>query len=406
MPGIRWSARSSASGWPRSLSCCDQLQRRGARVRPQHPVVLAVAAAQVALRPRAARRDRRRPPAARAARTRRCDPPRPPFEASGPRWGPRQGVEAQRPHLGPRAKGQRPRTGEHSDHVRQRSLKGWGSCRGRGRRLLRPRRRPVARPHRRHRVPRALARGAAGGPARVRALGGYLWEPKVPGMIDLVGPVPALDRDGPHVERLRQIAGDTVVCVGYTEAALGGGVYSSAVCVSGDGVLGHHRKVHIPPAERGVFLSGERLRGLRHAGRPAGDADLLRQGLPRGRARAVAGRRRDHRLDGRLARVPGRATHARLGRDVQTRHFNLLDQARAVENQVVWVSANQVGTLRAAALPGPGQGGRAPTATCSRPPRSRHGPGRGRRGPRRRRERRAHSHFPPGRPPPARLRRL
>jgi predicted amidohydrolase len=30
-------------------------------------------------------------------------------------------------------------------------------------------------------------------------------------------------------------------------------------------------------------------------------------------------------------------------RDVQVRHFNLLDQTRALENQVVWVSSNQVG---------------------------------------------------------------
>ena len=29
--------------------------------------------------------------------------------------------------------------------------------------------------------------------------------------------------------------------------------------------------------------------------------------------------------------------------DRQTRHFDVVDQARAVENQVVWVSANQTG---------------------------------------------------------------
>jgi predicted amidohydrolase len=39
----------------------------------------------------------------------------------------------------------------------------------------------------------------------------------------------------------------------------------------------------------------------------------------------------------------------RIARDVQTAHFDLLDRARAVENQVVWVSANQsrrLGRLR------------------------------------------------------------
>jgi len=43
----------------------------------------------------------------------------------------------------------------------------------------------------------------------------------------------------------------------------------------------------------------------------------------------------------------------RMRRDVQLRHFNLLDQTRALENQVVWVSSNQVG--RFGRLRSPGQ---------------------------------------------------
>ena len=35
------------------------------------------------------------------------------------------------------------------------------------------------------------------------------------------------------------------VCVGYAEEARGGR-YNAAICVTGDGVLGHHRKVHQP----------------------------------------------------------------------------------------------------------------------------------------------------------------
>jgi nitrilase len=183
------------------------------------------------------------------------------------------------------------------------------------------------------------------------ALGGYLWEPKVPGVIDLVGPVPALPRDGAHVERLRRIAGETVICVGYTEAALGGGVYSSAVCLSGDGVLGHHRKVHIPPAERGVFLSGE--------GFTAFDTPVGRVGMLLCYDKVFPEAARKLSLDGAeivasmaawpISREMG---HRRLGRDVQTRHFNVLDQARAVENQVLWVSANQVGRLGRLRFPG------------------------------------------------------
>ena len=86
----------------------------------------------------------------------------------------------------------------------------------------------------------------------------------------------------------------------------------------------------------------------------------------------------------------GRATPAGSGRDVQTRHFNVLDQARAVENQVVWVSANQVGQARPAALPGPGQGGQPGRQRARHHPLAQ-GPRDRRRGPRRRRERRAHS---------------
>src|SRR3954466_11253660 len=62
--------------------------------------------------------------------------------------------------------------------------------------------------------------------------------------------------DGPEVARLAAIAGDTVVCAGFTEAGPDGTTYSSAVCVTGAGVLGHHRKVHLPPSERGTFAAG------------------------------------------------------------------------------------------------------------------------------------------------------
>jgi predicted amidohydrolase len=48
-----------------------------------------------------------------------------------------------------------------------------------------------------------------------------------------------------------------------------------------------------------------------------------------------------------------RRAPARLMRnDRQVRHFNALDVARAVESQVVWVSANQYGSLGALRFPG------------------------------------------------------
>ncbi|MDQ3720825.1 MAG: carbon-nitrogen hydrolase family protein [Actinomycetota bacterium] len=200
-------------------------------------------------------------------------------------------------------------------------------------------------------VGRARSRGARLVVLPESAVGGYLYEPKVPGIIDLVAPVPALERDGPHLEKLRRIAGETVVCVGYTEEALGGGVYSSAICLSGDGVLGHHRKVHIPPAERGVFLSGGDFEAF--------DTPVGRLGMLLCYDKVFPEAARKLSLDGAeiiasMAAWPAcrEANTRRLGRDVQTQHFNILDQARAVENQVVWVSANQVGKLGRLRFPG------------------------------------------------------
>src|SRR5688572_32603510 len=85
------------------------------------------------------------------------------------------------------------------------------------------------------------------------ALGGYIKEgaaaPDLP---------PALDPDGPEIAALVRLADDTVVCAGYTERD-GGERYSSAVCVDGSGVLGHHRKVHLPPGERFAYTPGDRF---------------------------------------------------------------------------------------------------------------------------------------------------
>ena len=86
------------------------------------------------------------------------------------------------------------------------------------------------------------------------ALGGYLREP---GPEASAPDIPAgLDPDGPEIARLIELAGDVVVCAGYTEAG-DGVLYASAVCVNGDGVLGHQRKVHLPPAERFAYTAGD-----------------------------------------------------------------------------------------------------------------------------------------------------
>ena len=182
------------------------------------------------------------------------------------------------------------------------------------------------------------------------ALGGYLYEPHVEGAPAPCAPPPALRRDGEEIARVARIAGDLVVCIGYTEDA-DGGPYSSAVCVSGDGILGHHRKVHLPAGERGAFGAG--------SGFAAFDTPIGRIGMLVCYDKTFPEAARRLALDGAgliaslsawpVCRVdPARWTR----RDLQVRHFNLLDQARALENQVVLVSANQVGRFGRLRFPG------------------------------------------------------
>ena len=149
--------------------------------------------------------------------------------------------------------------------------------------------------------------------------------------------------DGPEIARLAEIAGDTVVCAGFTEAAPGGGGgYSSAVCVTGDGVLGHHRKVHVPPSERGTFTAGDSFAAF--------DTPIGRVGMLICYDKVFPEAARTLALDGAeiVASMSAWpvcrfAPAKRIGDDRQTRQFNLLDQARAMENQVVWVSSNVAG---------------------------------------------------------------
>lgn len=196
----------------------------------------------------------------------------------------------------------------------------------------------------------AHERGAALVVLPESALGGYLYEPHVPGAPAPCAPPPALRRDGTEVARVARMAGDMVVCIGYTEDAPGG-PYSSAVCVNGDGILGHHRKVHVPAGEHAVFRAG--------SGFAAFDTPIGRIGMLVCYDKTFPEAARQLALDGAgliasLSAWPVcRVDPAMLmRRDLQVRHFNLLDQTRALENQVVWVSSNQIGRFGRLRFPG------------------------------------------------------
>jgi len=174
-------------------------------------------------------------------------------------------------------------------------------------------------------------------------LGGYL--------SSLAGPVedrpPMLHPEGPEIRRLAALAGHLVVCAGYCEVGderSSGRPYNSAVCVTGDGVLGRHRKVHQPLGESGSYAAGD---GFRAFETPVGRIGMLicyDKAFPEA-ARELA-------LDGAqigvcLSAWPRSRSNPgdTLAADRWTRRFDLFDRARACENQIVWVSANQSGTF-------------------------------------------------------------
>jgi predicted amidohydrolase len=172
-------------------------------------------------------------------------------------------------------------------------------------------------------------------------LGGYLLSLDGDAARD-AGP-PALALDGPEIQRLISLAGELTVVAGYCEAA-GGDRYNSVVCVTGDGVLGNHRKVHQPLREDASYASGD---GFHAFDTPAGRIGMMicyDKAFPES-ARALA-------LDGAQIGVcvsawPGSRTNAAadLAEDRWKRRFDLFDRARALENQMVWLSANQAGTF-------------------------------------------------------------
>ncbi|MGH3871931.1 MAG: carbon-nitrogen hydrolase family protein [Pseudonocardiaceae bacterium] len=173
------------------------------------------------------------------------------------------------------------------------------------------------------------------------ALGGYL--------VNLAGragaPPPALAPDGPEIRRLTRLAGEMVVAVGYCEDG-GDRLFNSAVCVTGDGILGHHRKVHQPLREDASYGAGDRFTAF--------DTPVGRLGMMICYDKAFPESARALALDGAevvlcLSAWPASRTDPApdLAQDRWKRRFDLFDRARALENQIVWLSANQSGQFGA-----------------------------------------------------------
>lgn len=173
------------------------------------------------------------------------------------------------------------------------------------------------------------------------ALGGYV--ESLNGDVD--DPPPPFAADGPELQRVADLAGDMVVCVGFCEDGGEGRRHNVAACVSGGELLGLHRKVHMP-LDEGRFTT-------------PGEGPLVAYDTPIGRIgmlicydKAFPEASRTLALDGAevlcfLSAWPCSATNAApvLTDDRQWRRSELWDRSRAAENSMVVASANQTGTF-------------------------------------------------------------
>jgi predicted amidohydrolase len=172
------------------------------------------------------------------------------------------------------------------------------------------------------------------------ALGGYLADLRHP---DPQALPPALEPDHPALRQVAELAGDLVVCLGYCEAD-GAHRYNAAICLTGDGILGRHRKVHLPAGEAAAYRAGDSFAAF--------DTPVGRVGMLIDYDKTFPEAARSLALDGAqilacLSAWPASITNQapRITQDRQSRLFDLYDCARAAENQVVLVSSNQTGAM-------------------------------------------------------------
>lgn len=169
-------------------------------------------------------------------------------------------------------------------------------------------------------------------------LGGYISDLRSPDVAELP---PALRADGPELAAVAKMARDMTVCIGYTELC-GGARYNAAACITGDGIVGSHRKVHQPAGESLAYSAGDRFAAFdTPVGRMGMLIDYDKTFPESARTLALDGARIIAALSAWPASVTDRA--ARIPQDRQSRLFDLYDSARAAENQVVLASSNQTG---------------------------------------------------------------
>lgn len=161
----------------------------------------------------------------------------------------------------------------------------------------------------------------------------------------------AVPLDGPELAAVVAIVAEAaprlVVALGVTEAVEAERA-NTAVVLDGGGILGAHRKVHLPAGEVAWYRAGD---GFTPVDTPVGRLGLLvdyDKTFPEAaRCLALAGA---EILVCTCAWPASRTNRARsLATDRQRRLHDLYDRARAAENQLWLLSANQIGrhgTLR------------------------------------------------------------
>ncbi|GGG03732.1 apolipoprotein N-acyltransferase [Rhodococcoides trifolii] len=156
---------------------------------------------------------------------------------------------------------------------------------------------------------------------------------------------PAISLDGPELKKVQAIVGDLVVAIGFCELAEDGETrYNAAALLDGGQIYGSYRKVHQPLGENMSYSAGSTY--------PVSDTPVGRIGLQICYDKAFPEAARIMALDGAeiiasLSAWPAARTQTaeNLQDDRWTYRFNQFDIARALDNQVFWVAANQSGTF-------------------------------------------------------------